>query len=459
MAQQPVSWTNIINASATGSTLEKSGGCDGCPDAGGVSQQQIQSGAGSVAFAPSVGVASGLALYVGFAHATSTPPQPSEINFAFSFWANGGWEVREQGIYKADGTFAAGDTFAISIAGGGAVTYSRNGTALYTSTITAASYPYAVAASLSGTSAAVTNASVTTSTGTSMTYAAISDRTVRTKPALPSLSAAGYTFTDPAFSSRMLRATDAATRPGSTNHSYRAPSNAHLAAWNSTSTYFYVVSDDGTVIPYAFDAAQLRATRLQPSGSGNGGLTLAFYVEPQFSLTSPNIIYGIASGGNNRTIKQYDFTTGAYTTILDLDTVVSGLSGYVGGFISGATSPETLLVFFGGAQQDAHYYTLWFTPSGTRKLLNTVSSTLNGASTSVTLNFHLHATQLDKSGRFVFLYPTSADLGPPRYASPVYLWDTSTDTIIPLTTGGPDGSPNLVVGGHDASGYGNWVNK
>jgi len=461
LAQQPVSWSNLVNATANGSTLQKTGGCDGCTDAGGVSQQQIQSGGASVSFTPSVGAAAGLALYAGFAHATSTPPLPSEIDFAFSFWANGGWEVRERGVYKTDSTFTAGDTFAINIDSGGAVTYSRNGTTVYTSTSTAGAYPYSFAASLLGTSAAVASASVTTATQTNQptTYDAISDRVVRTKPALPALGAAGYTFTDPSFSSRMLRVTDASTRPGSTNRSYRAPSNAHLAAWNSASTYFYIVSDDGTVIPYAFDAAQMRATRLQPSSSGNGGLTLAFYVEPQFSVTSPNIIYGIASGGNNRTIKQYDFTTNTYTTILDLDSVVSGLSGFVGGIMSGATSPETLLVFFGGAQQDAHYYALWYSLNGTRKLLNTVASTLNGATTSVTLNFHLHATQLDKSGRFVFLYPTSADLGSPRFASPVYLWDTNTDAITPLTTGGADGSPNLVVGGHDAAGYGYWVNK
>ena len=109
-------------------------------------------------FTPSVGAASGLALYTGFAHATSTPPQPAEIDFAFSFWATGGWEVRERGVYKTNGTFTAGDTFTITIGAGGVVTYARNGAVVYTSITAAGAYPYSVAAALTGTSAAVTNA-------------------------------------------------------------------------------------------------------------------------------------------------------------------------------------------------------------------------------------------------------------------------------------------------------------
>jgi len=56
------------------------------------------------------------------------------------------------------------------------------------------------------------------------------------KPALPQLGAAGFTFNDPVFGSKSLRVTDGYTRPGTTNRSYRVPSNAHLSAWNSSST-------------------------------------------------------------------------------------------------------------------------------------------------------------------------------------------------------------------------------
>jgi hypothetical protein len=300
------------------------------------------------------------------------------------------------------------------------------------------------------------------SSGSPAFYNAISDRNAYAKPALPALGTAGFTFSDPTFGSKMLRVTDGQTRPGLTNRSFRMPSNAHLAAWNASSTAFYVVSNDGTVIPYAFNPSTMTASRMQPVNSGDGGLTLAFYVEPQFSVANPNLIYGVSAGGNDRTIAQYDFSAGAYTTLLDLDTIVSGLAGtYVGGIMSGGSPSENLMTFFGGAAQDSHYYALWspIANVGAQKLMNTVASTINGAAVNITLNFHLHSAQIDKSGRFVFLYPTAVDLAAPRYAAQVYIWDTSSDTVTAVTSGGMDGSVAMHPSGHDASGYGTWVNQ
>ena len=52
-------------------------------------------------FTPSVGAASGLALYAGFAHATSTPPQPAEIDFSLTPQIVGelsGWVALDGGV-------------------------------------------------------------------------------------------------------------------------------------------------------------------------------------------------------------------------------------------------------------------------------------------------------------------------------------------------------------------------
>jgi hypothetical protein len=289
-------------------------------------------------------------------------------------------------------------------------------------------------------------------TGVPSQYSAITDRLVRAKPALPSLGGAGFQFNDSAFGSRMLRVTDGTTRPGLTNRSYRVPSNAHLAAWNATSDKFIVESTDGTIIPYTFDAQTMTASRIQPSGTGNGGFTLTFYVEPQFSLVNPDLIYG-AGGSNSRTILSYDFSTKSYSTVVNLDTLVPGLSGYVGSVMTGGVPSETLMTFFGGGGQDAHFYVL-LKPlaGGPSKLMNTVASTINGVPTSTTLNFRIHATQIDKSGRYVFIYPRYADLVAPRSASQVYLWDTVTDNITALTG-------DIHAAGHDAAGFGVWINQ
>jgi hypothetical protein len=296
---------------------------------------------------------------------------------------------------------------------------------------------------------------------TAVAYNAITDRNAYAKPPLPAVGPAGFRFVDPTFGSNMLRVTDGRTRPGMPNRSFRVPSNAHLTAWNANSTAFYVISNDGTVIPYAFNGATMTASRMQATGTGEGGLALRFYVEPQFSLVNPNVIYGAVSGTNNRTISQYDFQTGIYSPLVDLDTLVGGLAGtYVGGVMSGGILAEKFVTFFGGGGQDSHYYALW-APVGNlagRKLLNTANSTINGNATTTPLNFRLHAIQIDKSGRFVFLYPTSVDLGSPRFASQVYIWDTSSDTITAITSGGRDGPSSMRPYGHDAAGFGTWVN-
>jgi hypothetical protein len=337
--------------------------------------------------------------------------------------------------------------------------------------LSATTYLTAMPGSASGDSTIVSKSSssgtpTTTSGGSTpgspALYNAISDRNAYAKPALPTLGAAGFTFADPTFGSKMLRVTDGQTRPGSTNRSFRVSSNAHVSAWNASSTAFYVVSNDGTVIPYAFNPSTMTASRMQPANSGDGGLTLAFYVEPQFSAVNPNLIYGAVSGSNNRTISQYDFAAGTYATVLNLDTIVGGLANtYVGGILTGGSPSENLLTIFGGAAQDQHYYALWMpiANAGARKLINTVTSTINGAAVNITLNFHLHSSQIDKSGRFVFLYPTAVDLAAPRYAAQVYVWDTSDDTITAITSGGMDGAVAMHPAGHDASGYGTWVNQ
>ena len=64
----------------------------------------------------------------------------------------------------------------------------------------------------------------------------------------------GYTFTDPAFGSTLIRVTDGNTRPSAVNVSYRSPSASPQVAWNTNATYFYVVSTDGTIVPFSFNA-------------------------------------------------------------------------------------------------------------------------------------------------------------------------------------------------------------
>ena len=178
---------------------------------------------------------------------------------------------------------------------------------------------------------------------------------------------------------------------------------------------------------------------------------MTFYIAPQFRMVHPDVIYG-AGGSNSRTIMSYDFGTQTYSTVVNLDSVVPGLTGYVGAVNTGGVASETLLTFFGGGSQDQHFLAL-LKPlgGGPSKLMNTLTSTINGVPTTTTLNFHIHGMQIDRSGRYVFIYPTGTDLAPQRSAAQVYLWDTATDTITSIAGSLP--------GGHDAAGFGVWVNQ
>lgn len=289
-------------------------------------------------------------------------------------------------------------------------------------------------------------------------YDASSDRTARAEPVLAAPGAAGSTVFDPIFGSHMWRITAGDTRPGARDRSYRTPSGTHQNAWSANGTFFYVVSTDGTVVPYAFDAVTERARRLDEARDGDGGLVLRFYIEPHFSYVDDSLIFGSAStpGSSLRTIDQFDFSTRTYATLVDLDKVVPGLAGtYVGGIGSSSGAVERLVTFFGGTSQDRHHYVLVFdrTAPERRRLLDTAASTLDGIPTNLPLRFALHHAFLDRSGQYVLLYPTGGDRAAPRNAAPAYVWDLAADTFTEL------GSTAARSNGHDAYGYGTMVNQ
>jgi len=122
-----LSWTSGANVSASGTTLTKVSGCDECSDAGAVSAQKFT--AGSVAFTVSAWARSAVGL--GTDSSTNTS---YAFNYAFSFNGSSTWEVREGGVYKAEGAFGAYDVFKIA-ADGSTVRYYRNNALVYTSTI------------------------------------------------------------------------------------------------------------------------------------------------------------------------------------------------------------------------------------------------------------------------------------------------------------------------------------
>ena len=133
---QDVVWTDLVNASVSGTTLQKTGGCNGCGDAGARSQQAIAAGDGYVEF--TVGEANTF-WFAGLSHGNDDTTY-TDIDFSFRFNGAGSADVMENGIYRGgDTSYAAGDVFRVAVVNG-RVEYRRNGTLLYTSQI-APAYP------------------------------------------------------------------------------------------------------------------------------------------------------------------------------------------------------------------------------------------------------------------------------------------------------------------------------
>jgi len=149
---QSVVWSSLVNVTSTGSSLRKISGCDGCPDAGAVSQQQIASGNGYLEFTASETNSWRL---IGFRSGNRGANQ-NEIRFAISLRPGGMAEVRELGMRRTNTNYVRGDVFRIAVLAG-TVRYYKNGRLLYISGL-APAYPFTVGTSLMSRGATVTRA-------------------------------------------------------------------------------------------------------------------------------------------------------------------------------------------------------------------------------------------------------------------------------------------------------------
>ena len=155
---QLVVWTNRVNVSvdSSGTVLQKTGGCDGCDDAGATSEQTLTAGDGYVEF--TVGEANTFWM-AGLSHGNDGTTF-SDIDFAFRF-NGGGWaDVLENGVYRSGGDtpYVSGDVFRVAVVNG-RVQYSRNGVYLMESPATP-QYPLLLDVALGTIGATVRNARI-----------------------------------------------------------------------------------------------------------------------------------------------------------------------------------------------------------------------------------------------------------------------------------------------------------
>ncbi|HKO98273.1 MAG TPA: RHS repeat-associated core domain-containing protein, partial [Pyrinomonadaceae bacterium] len=146
---QNASWTNAVGVSVSGNNLTKTA-ADGWNNSGASSTQTIASGDGYVEFTASETTT---ARMCGLAH--SDLDQNYGIDFALGVWPGGTLYRFEFGVYSVIGTYATGDVLRVAVEGG-VVKYRKNGTLLYTSTVTP-TYPLLADTSLYSNGATLNN--------------------------------------------------------------------------------------------------------------------------------------------------------------------------------------------------------------------------------------------------------------------------------------------------------------
>lgn len=147
-----ITWTHMVNCSATANSLQKTGGLDMADDAYATSTQAALSGDAYVEFTAQQ---ADKERWCGLNNSNEIHQTAGDINFAIKLTSAKKANVVENGVVKAKTKYKPGNVFRIAVESG-VVNYYKNGSVFYTSTATPV-YPLLVDASLVNTMATVEN--------------------------------------------------------------------------------------------------------------------------------------------------------------------------------------------------------------------------------------------------------------------------------------------------------------
>ncbi|HUW58310.1 MAG TPA: hypothetical protein VMZ92_16865 [Planctomycetota bacterium] len=266
-----------------------------------------------------------------------------------------------------------------------------------------------------------------------LVYNAVSDTKHYPKPDLPKIGPAGFTFEDPTFGCPLVRVSDEKTFNSDPVHT---PAGAAQNTWNTDSTLFVVQTGGGRAIPFRFDPKTLKVSRIPGLDTlpGIGGDT-------PFSYREKDVCFG--KDVRRNVIVRFDFAAKEAADVLDV-TRVTGLevvNRHLGAF--GVSANDCLNLTFGGDGQNRDMYLLWYdTKTGKSHVWNTLEGTIDGKPIPDAVKFTQHASEIDRSGRYIWTTPG-------RGSNVPWVWDVEQGTVYPMT---------VQAMGHRAVGYGDMVN-
>jgi len=255
------------------------------------------------------------------------------------------------------------------------------------------------------------------------TYTLRTDRNILPEPSLPALGAAGSSYIDPVFGTKITRVTDQefSKSIGAPTRSWMTGSGGEQNTWNKDGTAFIVQGLGGEWVPFGLNGKL-------PTPNNWHGLSIG---GPCFSYTDLDILYGHKDGAR---LVAYNLRAMDVNEIVAFPTPAFG---EVSPAINGR------LVTYGNGKQDlgTHVY-LW---DGTKlRTLDTVSGTVDGVTLTFkdfSWGFGVHNVRLDKGGNYAVI--TAAGVG-------LIVWDIDNGTAMRIV---------VAAGGHKVGGFGALVNQ
>jgi hypothetical protein len=407
---QNVVWTSLVNCAVTGDVLQKTSGCDGCPDAGAVSTQTISAGNGYVEFKATD---TATLRFIGLSNG-NPGTSIEEIKFALAL-RSGIVEVYESGVYKADTPYFLNDMFRISVEAG-QVKYYRNGAVFYTSNL-APSYPLLVDTSLLNLNATIANAKLFTSSppssgGPNPTLLPVATTSQVPLTAqynalnVPSLSAGG-SYLDPTTGVKIYKLTSATYPAPNLNcgHDY-AEGGAEVSRPYSGSTRAILAHQDGdTGGPYWL-------IDFTPGVGVSNPRQLTGLFAPQFDLAF--------AFSNNPATPYYAYVyNGSSIRRFDIRTMTDAPGN--GWPVTGINATDAVWLH---QSEDDSFFVWMLGGNG-----NTIVGYEPGSGALKThTDVNLNEPRIDRAGRYVGISMDNNGLK---------VWDWNTNTITWTTTGDP----------------------
>jgi hypothetical protein len=280
---------------------------------------------------------------------------------------------------------------------------------------------------------------------------AATDRAIHLKtPAVPPL--ANAPFTDPDFSSRMVRATDETTdymHPGSY---LMTQGSGQQNEWSADASKFWVSGKGGGVFVFAFDAPTMKIQSLPLAFPGKG-LLLPLRAGATFSSVDPDLIYGTS----NRTplvITDYRFSTGKSASLIDTTTCGTQPAldpkARSDDDVGVSLNDRRFSISEGGQQQGAHEFVVLYDKKLGCRWYNTQTGQVGGAwgpaGTAIgpANPYFIRHAYMSKSGKYVRIMDNGQGF---------YVWDVESLQVSFCGHGS-----GLECFGYGVTGYNSYVN-